>query len=157
MPTCPHCCDTRLQPQALAFVAMEHHVPFPDSCVPFRTSLPWNASLVLVPVTAATTSLGTPPAQQSPPCANSLFAFCLSRQTLSSLKAVATYYSLLSSGLAPPKIKDINGPRNGGVTRALLPVAYQGQPSARAMACLGLQGRGVVKQPELSLGPRSVT
>lgn len=102
--------NTCLQPQALAFVAVELYMSFPDfclanSCMPFKTSLPWNASPVLVPVIAATTFLGTPPAQQLPPCANSLFAFCLSHQTLSSLKAVATNYSFLSPGLGSTKDK----------------------------------------------------
>lgn len=80
--------NTRLQPQALAFVAVEPYVSFPgfclaNTCMPFKTSLPWNASPVLVTVIAATTFLGTPPAQQLPLCANSLFVFCLSHQTLS--------------------------------------------------------------------------
>lgn len=71
---------------------------------------------------------------------------------------MATYYSFLSPGLAPPKIKDtaINGHRNG-VTRALLPVAQQGQPSERTRVHWCYKDGAVVKQWELSLGPRGFT
>lgn len=108
----PTSCNTCLQPQALVFVAVELYVPFPDfclanTCVPFKMSLSWNATPVLVLVIAATTFLGTPPAQQLPPCANSLFAFCLSHPDFELLEGSGSFlYVLLISVPRPGSNKD---------------------------------------------------